>query len=152
MTKMFMIFGRICYWVGWPIFKVILGKSKRSRGVVVCEDKILVVKSWLGNGKWNLPWGGIKSGENAKLAFIRELSEETGIIVNQSMVGKIGDFEYDNDGLVFRYSLFRVICDKPTKILRQKNEIYQANWINIRNLSAKNSNSDVCIALSKVDI
>ncbi len=152
MTKMLMIVGRICYWAGWPVFKIILSKSKRSRGVVICKSRILVVKSWLGNGKWNLPGGGIKPGESAITAFIRELSEETGVVVNQSKVNKIGDFEYSNDRLTFRYSLFKIVVDKCQKIERQKNEIYQADWIDVRDLSTKNSNSDVCVALSQIDV
>ncbi len=46
--------------------------------IVIREEKILLVKE---NGKFHLPGGGIDLGEKPTDAVIRELKEETGVIV-----------------------------------------------------------------------
>jgi ADP-ribose pyrophosphatase YjhB (NUDIX family) len=47
-------------------------------GIVIHEDKILLVKE---NDKFHLPGGGIELGEDPKEAVVRELQEESGIVV-----------------------------------------------------------------------
>ncbi len=48
-----------------------------SAGVVIDQDKILMVKS-KASGKWSIPSGEIETGESPQQACIREVWEETG--------------------------------------------------------------------------
>jgi 8-oxo-dGTP pyrophosphatase MutT (NUDIX family) len=53
-----------------------------SRAIVINADgQILLVKHTY-QPHWYLPGGGVKKGESAKAALIRELNEEVGLLVN----------------------------------------------------------------------
>jgi 8-oxo-dGTP pyrophosphatase MutT (NUDIX family) len=57
-------------------------RTTRTRIVLKNElGEILLVRSWLSAGNWELPGGGVGRGENAESAVIRELEEEVGIIL-----------------------------------------------------------------------
>jgi len=53
----------------------------RVNGVLIEEDKILMAKHKMGNGKefWSTPGGGMNYGSNAKENLKREFLEETGL-------------------------------------------------------------------------
>ncbi len=143
MNVVLVIFGRFCYWLGWPIFRVVLHRSRRSRGLIVSNNKALVVKAWIGNGKWSLPGGGVHTNETPKQGFMRELFEETGLVINKSNLRKLGNFWYNSDGLKFRYVGFVAQVKTCVDVTKQWQEIYQALWVDINELSVSNSNSDV---------
>lgn len=50
----------------------------RPRVAVVAKDEVLLVKSWVGTGRWELPGGSQKKGETNQEAARRELREEVG--------------------------------------------------------------------------
>ena len=53
-----------------------------SRAIVINPDgQILLVKHTY-QPHWYLPGGGVKKGESAKAALLRELKEEVGLVVN----------------------------------------------------------------------
>ncbi len=53
--------------------------------VVVNKGKVLLLRRTTNplNGYWGLPGGGINLGETPKQAAVRELKEETGLVVSQ---------------------------------------------------------------------
>lgn len=55
----------------------------RVNGVLVEDDKILLVKHLMGDGKvfWNVPGGGMNYNSNAHENLQREFLEETGLVV-----------------------------------------------------------------------
>ncbi len=55
----------------------------RVNGILIENQKLLMVKHLMGNGKvlWSVPGGGMKYGQNAKENLIREFLEETGLNV-----------------------------------------------------------------------
>lgn len=82
--------GRVISFVGAPVKNAILHNSKRVRVVVLCKNKILLVKSSVGNQKWSLPGGGIEKNEDPMAAAVRELQEETSVGIEQNALACIG--------------------------------------------------------------
>lgn len=140
--------GELAFWIIGPAIKFILRLSLRARMIVSAQDCILVVKPWLGNGKWILPGGGIKRGEEALAAAIREVKEETGVSVLPKDCRELGLRVYTSNGLANKYLLYSTNFSKPLKTVRQKGEIIEVAWINIQDINTDNSNSDVLDALN----
>ncbi|AIY05626.1 hypothetical protein Plano_1661 [Planococcus sp. PAMC 21323] len=68
-------------------------------GVVVSNNKILMVKEKVSK-RWSVPFGKIEEGESAQQACIREVREETGIIVSvekapHTKKAVIGDYDVE---------------------------------------------------------
>jgi 8-oxo-dGTP diphosphatase len=59
-------------------------KSPRhtARGIVIQNDKLLLIERWRGNLHYfSIPGGGIEPGETPEQAVLREIAEETSCIV-----------------------------------------------------------------------
>lgn len=92
------IFLRKIYWF---LFRP---KTRGAKGLLIKNDKVLLVKT--SYSKWlTLPGGGIKKGETAKEAVIRELKEETGMeVLKCHLVGEYDNStEYKNDHISLFY-------------------------------------------------
>src|SRR5688572_27485111 len=98
--------GRVGFWVSLPALYIYLRPSRRTRVLVHSEGKVLVVKPWLGSGKWILPGGGLHRHEDSSVGAARELREETGIILPPSRLASAGTVDYRQHGLRFRYEQF----------------------------------------------
>lgn len=67
-----------------------LGWRPSAYAIVVYEGKILLSKQY---GTFHLPGGGVELGETPENAAIREVREETGIIISApQLVGSISNF------------------------------------------------------------
>ncbi|HHT7238631.1 MULTISPECIES: NUDIX domain-containing protein [Bacillus] len=53
----------------------------RVTGVLIEDDKILLVNQKVANRNWSLPGGRVENGETLEEAMIREMREETGLEV-----------------------------------------------------------------------
>lgn len=56
----------------------------RVNGILIQDQKILLIKHEMGNGRilWSVPGGGMEFGQNIKSNLQREFKEETGLIVD----------------------------------------------------------------------
>lgn len=79
MKHLWGIAGIIFYWMSWPATALLVPLTRRCRIFVLYRDEFLVVRTWHSSGHLGLPGGGIKRGEDAEHAALRELREETGI-------------------------------------------------------------------------
>lgn len=86
MKKKWAFVGRLVYYVTWPGLWLYLYGSKRTRIVLQYRDEILVVKSWMGNGLWSLPGGGLKRHEQPIDGAVREIYEETGVVIDKDQL------------------------------------------------------------------
>ncbi|MFU2028205.1 DNA mismatch repair protein MutT [Bacillus wiedmannii] len=65
----------------------------RVTGILIEDEKVLLVKQKVANRNWSLPGGRVENGETLEEAMVREMREETGLEV------KIKNLLY--------------VCDKP---------------------------------------
>lgn len=85
----------------------------------------LIRNKW--SKKWGFPKGGVEKNESLKLAAERETMEETGLIINLN--------KNDNSYRINKTTYFVKILDNPLKMNpRDKNEIMDTRWFNIKDL------------------
>lgn len=147
MKKIWQQLGILAYWITVPGIWLVLRNTKRTRLLITYKDKIVVVKPWLGNGKWCLPGGGLHRGESARDGVLRETKEEVGLALGPNACKLIGDQWYQQNGLRFSYQLFTASLSNKLPLSRQKTEILAAEWVPIRDLNTTNANYDVLSAL-----
>jgi len=104
------------------------------------DNKILLVKRGtpVFRGYWALPGGKVEPKETVEEAVIREVKEETGLIV--SIIKKIGEYHEkgENNGIEYDYypTCFLVKPEKG-KIKRQKQEIEKIKLFEINEIPEK---------------
>lgn len=141
--------GRVAFWVSWPLLFFYLRIGKRTRVLVICEDKIVVTRGWLGTGQWALPGGGIHHGETAIDGAIREVYEETGLKLVADQLKPLGSDTAAKYGLKFVYEQFLVELKQLEPLKPQRFEILETKWIPILELSSNNAEEVTLKALAK---
>lgn len=127
--------GVALYWVTWPGLWLYLRSSQRTRVLVVSGQQVLLVKTWLGDGKWSLPGGGLHQHEDSQQGARRELLEETTLAVPVANFQFIDHRQANNHGLVFAFDLFVVEVSALLPVARQPREIVAIGWYDHRQLS-----------------
>ena len=122
--------GRSLFWITWPLIWLYAPLYLRPRILVICGDEFLAVKPYFGSGEWQLPGGGIHSGESEKSAAVRELAEETNLKVDEAIVTLLlPATRYIEKGVRKRYSIFYVEVVEKSALRPQKNEIGEVAWL-----------------------
>lgn len=142
--------GRIAFWLGWPFLWLYLYNTQRTRVLVRADDRILVIKNWLGDGKWALPGGGLHHHEAPLLGAVRELSEETGLQVTTAQLEVLGEILIAKDGFRAQYQGFTVTVPAAEELRKQRWEIIDAAWMPVDQLTITNSGRDVLALLAAV--
>lgn len=95
------------------------------RGLVVDDHgQVLLVRHTYGAGAWHLPGGGVKRRESLSRAVVRELREETGIVVDEPL-SQLGTFSNLADGksdhiTVFEVRSWRQGADPPSAEIAER--------------------------------
>ncbi len=147
MQKFWNKLGWILFWFCLPALFVYLRRGDRPRVLVTHGTKVLVVKSWLGDGRWQLPGGGAHKNETLKAAALRELFEETGLTLAPEVVISKGKRTQDSDLLRFSYSLFVATVRSSTVPSHKTAEITAVQWIDQKNLHPHNAQQHVLDSL-----
>lgn len=79
---------------------------------------------------WGLPSGKINPGENPKSAMIREIKEETGIIVPAGKLKFFMTIYVKNKGNNFIYHIYNAYLPKKKEIKINTKEHKLGQWIN----------------------
>jgi 8-oxo-dGTP pyrophosphatase MutT (NUDIX family) len=114
-----------CARIYWRIVKPI---TFGARVLLVHNDHVLLVQPRKSN-YWNFPGGGIKKNEDPARGALRELREETGIIVN-AVDYQLGEYCSKAEGK--RDTVFIFVATAPNKTIpKLEIEIQKAQWFSI---------------------
>lgn len=145
--------GRTIYFITWPgIWLVVRLTPPRTRIAVEHRGELLVTKDWLGSGQWNLPGGGLHHNEDKVDGALRELFEETGVVINSNNMTYIKSISVKN-GMPTTLHFFHTKVDEKPEIRLQKFEILDYRWIDVKHIRSVNLNpasSAVVAALYEV--
>ena len=101
--------------------------------VILKKGKILLEKRGNdpGKGKWSIPGGLVELGESVKQTVVREVKEETGLIVsNPKHIDVVDNVEMDADGKI-KYHF--VIIDYLVKLdggtLKAASDAEELRWV-----------------------
>lgn len=125
----------ICFSIGiWFLRKLqyLLGASTVGVRALIIDQhqRILLVKHTYMSG-WHLPGGGVKPGETAEAAVIREIKEEAGIITQQ--IPKLFNVYFHTVKGVNDYPILFVITNFTQEQV-YCSEIAEIDWFSINNL------------------
>lgn len=143
--------GRLLYWLVWPGTWLYLRWSTRTRVLVLYGEEILVVKNWLGDGRYHLPGGGLHPNELPEKGAVRELYEETGATLHEDEIMPLGFEDYDHDG--FRYKCHYFAYRSHTRLVTKMSgaEIAEISWASISTVSIHTHGPEVLRALELLD-
>ena len=144
--------ARVINFVGHPIKMMALHNSKRTRVIICTDESILLQRTSVGSQQWNLPGGGIKSGESAVAAAIREVAEEVGITLLPAQLREVGSYMKRRYGELIRYKLIFLVVEIDTEVnpnISRPLEILEAKWFKKTNLP-NNLSKTVVIGLNKL--
>jgi len=147
MQRLWTWLGIALFWLGWPVFWVFLPWSERTRVLLVHDNKVLVVRGWIGNGRWGLPGGGVHRGEDHLRGVLRELAEETGICLPAFRLKFLLHNTYRDMGFRFPCYYYVAELDEPTPVRRQRAELSSLEWVEYSKLNRGNANADILEAL-----
>lgn len=120
--------GHAAYWLAWPALFVYMRIGARTRVLVVAQDQILLVQSWMGDSKWSLPGGGLHRGERLPDGARREVAEETGALLDANQLQLLSSEWRSERGLASYCHFFVVRADYPMELRHQRGEILAAQW------------------------
>lgn len=120
--------GRLAGWLTWPLVGIVIRYTTRTKLLIVCDGEVLVLQSWLGTGSWSLPGGGIHYREKPESSALRELKEETGVVVKNTDLVSLGLLRQTTG---HHYKFHGYMVDMPTKpVLKLRpTEIITAQWL-----------------------
>ena len=117
-----------------------LGKWNKTRtacrGIVIENSEILLSYESV-TGQWMIPGGGLEEGESETDCCIREIAEETGILVNASECLLEIDEYYENWKFINKYFICKVKGTTEPKLTEREQKVgMEARWLSVDN--AKN--------------
>lgn len=147
MRKLGQLIGSVVFWLSYPLLRAILNNSQRTRVLIIVDDSFLVLKGWLGTGRWGLPGGGIHKNETALVAAVRELEEETGLVVEAEALELLFHEDVRQIGITIDCTGYSLRLPKRPTINPQFIEVSQYTWLPLADLNEKSVSKDVYLAV-----
>jgi 8-oxo-dGTP diphosphatase len=107
------------------------------RGMIVNKNNILLLKRSLTDsmpGIYEFPGGVMDSGENLERALIREIQEETGLIIN-NISNYLGHFDYKSKkrNIIMRQFTFLIESNENKVVISSEHDDFQ--WISLDSIN-----------------
>lgn len=111
MNNLYYLSGRLLFGLLRPFIRLL---SRPRTRVLITDGQghVLLMRSWFGRQRWDLPGGGIKRRETAQEAAIREIAEETGLELTGDDIRLIGEFSRKTSDLSHGVILFHAKVTK----------------------------------------
>ena len=142
MKKLWQLLGKVAFWLSYPALAVYLRIGTRTRVLIVVDDEVLLVRGWLGSGEWQMPGGGVHHGEVPVDGALREIKEETGIVLTAAELTPIYSTVANYRGLRYRYTCFTAQLVKKPTLKKQALEITHLSWVPLKNVTKMNATDD----------
>ncbi len=105
-------------------------KYKTTVGTFIeCGDKFLTL--FRADGTWGLASGGLGIGEKPKEAAVREIFEETGLIVKPNDLEDIGVVRIELENLHVTYPTFKLQIAEPFSVVLDPTEHSDCRWVTL---------------------
>lgn len=140
--------GMVLGYVLWLPIYCLLRFTTRTRVLVVLEDEILLIQSWLNTGVWSCPGGGIHRHELPVIAVVRELREETGIIADPQNLQDVGLMK-QTKGRAHAFHGFILKLDDRPRLEIQLSEVAAAEWVKSTDIKNRRTEQHVELMLNK---
>lgn len=101
------------------------------RGIIIENSKILLSYETV-TDQWMIPGGGLEENENDKECCIREIAEETGILVDVSECMLEIDEYYEDWKWINKYFICKITGTTETKLTQRERKVgMEARWLPI---------------------
>ena len=102
-----------------------------ARGVILMENKTIALVFSKKENYYKFPGGGIRKGEDPRCALMREVQEETGLLVVPESIKEFGSVlrrqkSTDAPHTVFEQENFYFLCSIGTQRTSQNLDVYEA--------------------------
>ena len=147
LLQLFVRLGHKVFVVWWWLTRP---TTRGVKIIVLKENKVLLVRLSYGHQSWSFPGGGVRHNETTKDAAMREIAEETGILIQTEDLKLVTQYdqqiEYKSDTVTCY--LVRVETD-DFKI--DNREVCEAGWFGVDELpSERTQNIDSILELIQV--
>jgi 8-oxo-dGTP pyrophosphatase MutT (NUDIX family) len=142
--------GTLCFWLTWPGIWLLVRRTTRTRLLLRVGDEILVTRTWLSDGRWSLPGGGLHRGETPLDGVIRETREETGIILTPEDIRPLTTAAFRYHGLSFQCHYFAAEMATKPDLKLQKFEISGSRWVKLDQVGPAQCGPDVIEAIKAI--
>jgi mutator protein MutT len=108
-------------------------------GVVICEDRVLLVRRGKEplRGRWVVPGGTVELGESLADAVVREIHEETGIQVAAREIVTVFDrIQRDEARVVHHHVIVDFVCEYVSGVVNASSDAEAAAWVSRGELAA----------------
>lgn len=107
--------------------------------VIIDGERVLLVRR--GNpplkGEWSLPGGALEVGETLENGIIREVQEETGLLVKPVSIVEVFDRIHREEGRVrYHYVLVDYLCRVESGVLCCATDADDARWVHRSELNS----------------
>lgn len=147
MRKTWAATGRAVYRLLRPVIGIVLPRTRRTRVLLVSDRQVLVVRAWLGDGRWQLPGGGLHRGERPAAGARRELREETSVTVSLEQLSEPYERRWQGDDK-HSYYLYVIQVTEQYTVRPRWPELTDCQWLPASSLDAGNASTDVIDALT----
>lgn len=105
-----------------------VGKRPSVRGIIIKDGKIAMMHS-LKYDYYKLPGGGIEEGEELRDTLVREVKEESGLVVKKDTIKEFGYVRRIEKGMfedIFMQENYYYLCDVEDDVSSQELDDYEA--------------------------